>query len=185
MKISGDAAFIYQRTDGVVDNTTLNSYAGYGGTPTLPSTVTTVSANAFWCTWITGLNNYSQVTYFGDYAFGNTSVTSFTAPDGLTIIPTGLFFASKVETVDLGNVTSIGGAAFQYCRLTSVTIPSTVETMYGNAFAKASNSNPNLTTIVNTTGRSFNWGNVLNYSSGYEFETGTVSTSAGDVTITN
>ena len=177
--------FIYNVTNGVTDTTTLNSYAGKYGSVSLPSSVTKVGPNAFWTTWITGISNYGQVTYFGDYAFGNTSVTSFTAPSGLTEIPTGLFFASKVNTLDLGSVTSIGAASFEHCKLTTVTIPSTVTTIEPNAFGKTNTSNPNLTSIVNNSGRSFNWGSIINYSSGYEFETGTVENANGNITVSN
>ena len=46
-------------------------------------------------------------------------------------------------------------------------------------------SNSNLTKIVNKTGRSFDWGYIINGSSGYNFAAGTVVNSYGNVEITS
>lgn len=43
----------------------------------------------------------------------------------------------------------------------------------------------NLKKIINQTGRSFNWGNTITGTSGYEFITGTVGRSTGNIEITS
>lgn len=184
-RVTGDSAFIYKRENGVVDNTVLDSYAGYGGNVTLPSTVTKIGKSAFYATFITGISNWDQVTEIGEAAFGNTSLSSVNIPSGVTELPAHVFFASRATSVNLNNVQSIGYCAFYSCNLSSVTIPSSVTYIEQAAFFKSSSSNSNLTTITNNTGRSFDWINIVNAGHGDPFETGTVTNDAGDVTITN
>ena len=81
------------------------------------------------------------------------------------------------------SVTSIGEGAFSYNQLTSVTIPNSVTSIGEGAFLKNDSSNLNLTKIINKTGRSFNWGDIVNWSSGYNFVTGTVVNSNGNVEV--
>ena len=81
------------------------------------------------------------------------------------------------------SVTSIGEGAFSYNQLTSVTIPNSVTSIGEGAFLKNDSSNLNLTKIINKTGRSFNWGDIVNWSSGYNFVTGTVVNSIGNVEV--
>lgn len=123
----------------------------------------------------------STVKEIADYAFFNAFVNSITIPEG---------------------VTKIGSNAFGWCYLSSITIPSTVQTIGYAAFEKyydsswSENLNP-LTKIVNKTGKSFPWHEIINneyyydsnlsddyYLKDYEFETGIVKNPRGNVTIT-
>lgn len=85
---------------------------------TLPSTLQKIGAYAFKDfknkVTFTGLDSLSNLTEIGAYAF--YGVTSFTA-------------------FDLGSVTHIGDQAFRETALTSVTIPTTVETMGEEVFS--------------------------------------------------
>ena len=100
-------------------------------------------------------------------------------------IDNGAFESNELTSVIIPNsVTYIGLSAFEDNQLTNVTIPSSVKGIWNNAFSKTSTSNPNLTTIINQTGRSFDWGYIINGEPGYNFETGTVVNSAGNVEIT-
>ena len=67
--------------------------------------------------------------------------------------------------------------------ITSVTIPNSVTSIGSCAFQKESFSNPNLTKIINKTGKSFDWGDIVNWSSGYNFVTGTVVNDNGNVEV--
>ena len=89
-----------------------------------------------------------------------------------------------ITSVTIPNsVTNIGKGAFENNQLTSVTIPNSVTSIEGSAFLKNSFSNPNLTKIINKTGKSFDWGYIVNGSSGYNFVTGTVVNNNGNVEV--
>ena len=81
------------------------------------------------------------------------------------------------------SVTSIGSRAFHDNKLTRVTIPNSVTSIGSGAFRKVGSSNPNLTKIINKTGKSFDWGSIVNDSYGYNFVTGTVVNNTGNVEI--
>lgn len=73
------------------------------------------------------------------------------------------------------NITSMGNLQeFKY--ITELTVPSTVTTISSNSL-----SMPNLTTIINKTGKTFDWNAALGTTSSDAFETGTVT--IGDRTI--
>ena len=80
-------------------------------------------------------------------------------------------------------VISIGNYAFYGNKLTSVTIPNSVTSIGNSAFFKNDSSNPNLTKIINKTGNAFNWGSIVSAGSDYNFVTGTVVNSNGNVEV--
>ena len=89
-----------------------------------------------------------------------------------------------ITSVTIPNsVTSIGNSAFFGNKLTSVTIPNSVKNIGDYAFGKSNSSNPNLTKIINKTGKSFDWGYIVNGSSGYNFVTGTIVNDNGNVEV--
>ena len=63
-----------------------------------------------------------------------------------------------------------------------VIVPPSVEEIERNAFKKDQWS-LTLTKIINQTGRSFDWGLIINGTSGYNFETGTVYSQYGNVEV--
>ena len=106
---------------------------------------------------------------------GGISITGYSIEGGLdVVIP---------SNINGKQVVAIGNTAFCFNKLTSVTIPSSVTSIGSSAFLKKDSSNPNLTKIINKTGRSFNWGDIVNDSSGYDFVTGTVVNSNGNVEV--
>ena len=89
-----------------------------------------------------------------------------------------------ITSVEIPNtVKIIGKDAFRENKLTSVTIPTSVTSIGEGAFLKNDSANLNLTKIINKTGRSFNWGDIVNWDSGYNFITGTVVNSNGNVEV--
>ena len=164
-QLPDEDAFIYKRNnDGSIDNTTIISYGGKNKSPIIPDTVTSIGNAAFFDNQLTSVTIPSSVTSIGSDAFKKNQLTSVTIPD---------------------TVTSIGGYAFYDNQLTSVTIPNRVTYIGTYAFRKNNSSNPNLTKIINKTGKSIDWGFVVNGISGYTFITGTVKNDYGNVEVVN
>ena len=106
--------------------------------------------------WSVVISNASVVD---QWSFNSTGIVSVSLPD---------------------NLKNIGDAAFGNNNLSSVIIPSNV-TYFGKI---AFSNNPGLVKIVNKTGKSFNWMNIVGGSSEATFEIGTIKTSHGDVVVT-
>ena len=146
--------------------------------------------------------NGKQVVAIGNNAFTTKGVT----PTGIStnkieyniqplhskkynyeVVPLkGSLVGLGITSVTIPNsVTSIGKSAFSSNQLTSVTIPNSVTSIGDGAFYKnkSNSSNPNLTKIINKTGKSFDWGYIVNNSSGYNFVTGTVVNDNGNVEV--
>ena len=133
---------------------------------------------------ITSVEIPNTVKIIGNSAFYDNKLTSVTIPNSVTSIGNSAFYDNKLTSVTIPNsVTNIGSSAFENNQLTSVTIPSSVTSIGSSAFYKYNTSNPNLTKIINKTGKSFDWGYIVNNSSGYNFVTGTVVNSYGNVEV--
>ena len=128
--------------------------------------------------------NGKQVVAIGNDAFRNLGLTNIVIPNSITNIGISAFRENYLTSVTIpDSVTSIGNGAFENNQLTSVTIPNSVTSIGNDAFRKYDSSNPNLTKIINKTGKSFDWGSIVNSSSGYNFVTGTVVNSNGNVEV--
>ena len=126
----------------------------------------------------------NTVKIIGKDAFRENKLTSVTIPTSVTSIGEGAFSSNQLTSVTIPtSVTSIGNSAFYGNNLTSVTIPTSVTSIGEGAFLKNDSANLNLTKIINKTGRSFNWGDIVNWGSGYNFITGTVVNSNGNVEV--
>lgn len=138
----------------------------------IPEGVTTIGVAAFQYNSLETVVLPTTLTSLGDYAFyKNQSLTSVFIPEGLT---------------------AIGEATFQNCGLLEIEIPSTITTIGNNAFYKGAidytESNTNLTKIINKTNNSFIWKNIVGSTDSAiqtTFVTGTIPTRDGDVIVTN
>ena len=186
-QLSDEDAFIYKRnSDGSIDNTTIISYGGKNKSPIIPDSITSIGNSAFASNQLTSVTIPDSVTSIGDSAFWENQLTSITIPDSVTSIGDSAFSNNKLTTVTIPNsVTTIGWGAFRNNQLTSVTILRSFKSYGSNAFAKDESSNPNLTKIINKTGKSIDWGFIVNGISGYNFVTGTVVNSSGNVEVVN
>ncbi|MEI6796957.1 MAG: fibronectin type III domain-containing protein, partial [Methanomassiliicoccales archaeon] len=134
----------YASADGVLYNkssTTLVQYpGGKAGAFTLPDSVTSIAAAAFWyCNVLTSVTIPNGVTSIGDYAFYYCSgLTTVSIGDNVTSIGNYAFDHCTVLTaVNIPNrVTFLGAGAFQSCAsITSVSIPNGVTTINDNTFS--------------------------------------------------
>ncbi len=138
-QVSGENSIIYNRnSDGTIDYSTLNSYAG-NNTDNLeipanvktiayssfravnssflevPSTVEKIDSGAFWGSIIKTIKLNEGLKSIEDRAFNTTIITSINIPNSVETIGDYAFYQSKLQTVTIGNgVESIGTNAFQY-----------------------------------------------------------------------
>ncbi len=152
----------------------------------IPNTVTTIGQCAFDRMGLTEIEIPDSVESIGYQAFMSNNLTSVVIGNNVTTIVESAFYRNNLTSVVIpDSVESIGYQAFSSNNLTSVVIPDSVTTIERSAFYSDSSSNPNLTTIYNTTGREFDWNNIIKGRSSTSFITGTVTTTDGRVvTIT-
>ncbi len=123
-----------------IDNTgTLVGYSGVGGDVVIPSTVTSIAANAFaGNTSITSVTIPASVALFGSGIFANcTSLTTVTIQGNISSIPTQTFYnCANLRNVYVpASVTAIGSEAFAECvSLSGITLPGGVATIADRAF---------------------------------------------------
>ena len=105
----------------------------------VPSSVRYIGNGVFnGCTNLEEISLPEEVDYLGSAVFGYTNLKTVQVPKGISELPSQLFEqCKKLETVVLPEgITSIGFQAFQNnFALTSINIPSTVETIGNNCFA--------------------------------------------------
>ena len=208
-----DEAFIYAReVDGSVDYTTLVSYAGANrDNVVVPDGVETI-INAFSYQTINSVSLPDTLKTIGSAAFFNTGLTDIDIPASVTYIKPGSFRGNNLPpdkafiyqrnadgSIDYTYLVSYGGADQEIFEIPNtvkkvanrvvyqigaevIVIPPSVEEIERNAFEKNQWS-LTLTKIINQTGRSFDWGLIINGTSGYNFVTGTVYSQYGNVEV--
>ncbi len=119
---------IDEYTTTILDNAFQNSYNLTS--VNIPSSVTSIGANAFANTGLTSIVIPEGILRIGGYAFENCyNLTSVTIPQSVTNIPDGCFSnCSSLNSLTIAEgVTHIGAEAFEMCNsLTSLVIPAGV-----------------------------------------------------------
>ena len=117
--------------------------------------------------------------------FGSAKIGTVKYEKGTEIVRSGTCYAvdgeinkiiipEGVKTIESRAIYEEGG------NMTTIIIPPTVTKIENNAISALG-----LTTIVNETGRKFDWNAIINGTPGTEFETGTVDDDGKIITITN
>lgn len=111
----------------------------------VPLSVTSVARGAFnKATGLKAVECHDGITDFGVRAFGQTGLTSFVFPKGITEVPDEMFYVCKnlSEVVLSDGITSIGTQAFYACdALESVEFPDTVTEIAERVFCSSGISN--------------------------------------------
>ncbi len=143
----------------------------------IPDSVTSIGGYAFYGNPLTNVTLSNNITEISDALFFGAQLTSIVIPASVTRIGEKVFWGSRLTSITIpNNVTEIGKNAFWNNQLTSVVIPENVTSIGENAFM----DNSNLITIVNKTGRPYDWNNILGLGTGTPAITGTY----GPVTVT-
>jgi hypothetical protein len=102
----------------------------------IPSSVTTIEYDAFSQNNLTSVIIPDSVTTMGAWAFEFNQLQDVTISKNLTAIPQGAFYNNKLTSVNIpgGVVGAIGADAFSYNDLTSIIVPSSVNTVGARAF---------------------------------------------------
>ena len=157
---------------------------------TFPSTLRRIINSAFKECGLTSLNIPSSVTYIEPGVFNNNQLpdkdafifqreTDGSIDDTILISYGG---ANRNNIIIPDTVRTISSYAFYVNSIKEIVIPENVETIEAGAFNKNTWST-SLSKIINKTGRSFDWGLIINNVSGYNFVTGTVYSQYGNVEI--
>lgn len=175
----GDYAFSY--------NSNLNKLR-------LPSTLKHIGMAAFSGCNVTDGPDYiyqrnpdgsENTAVLNSYAGANKNIT---LPSQIKEIENYVFDKCGITSVTLNNgLEKIGKHAFSRNQISVFDLPSSITTLEVQALFKSNFSNPNLTKVINRTGKAFDWTNVLDtiYNTPQVFVTGTARTTYGNVTITD
>ena len=109
----------------------------------IPDSVTTIGYDAFrGCAKLSSFHYPRSLTSVGERAFENTALTCIEVPEGVTSLPSKVFYyANNLETVILPDtLVMVGSMAFKGCKnLKYVIMPSSVLTIESGIFSNADN----------------------------------------------
>ena len=161
----------------------------------LPSTLKNIGVAAFAGCNVTDGPDYiyqrnadgsENTAILNSYAGANKNIT---LPSQIKEIETSAFDKCYITSITLNNgLERIGQNAFSANKISVFDLPPSITTLEVHALVKSNYSNPNLTKIINRTGKAFDWSYVIDsyYSTPQVFVTGTAHTVYyGDVTITD
>lgn len=134
----------------------------------------------------------SNIKIIGNAAFASNNISEINLSNSkLEVISYEAFGQNKLKNLDLSgnsNLKTIQSGAFLLNDLVTINLGSSKDlTIEDNTFIKNKeyNSNPNLTSIINGTGNSYNWSAITEIKSTNSdiFETGIIKHSDGNITV--
>ena len=141
----------------------------------------TISTNAFIRNRVTSSSSsaYNSGGFFCKVSSGNidcSSIASYAGTTSGTITIPSSINGKTVTTINAG---------FNWMSYSKIIIPSTVTSISSGVFGKSARNNQNLKTIVNKTGKSFNWASLTSSSitANNTFVTGTIQHNAGNIDV--
>lgn len=197
--IIGDGAFSENSLTSVTIPNNVTSIGEYGfyknniSTLSLGNNVESIGNYGFCKNSIATLTLDDNLTYLGEYAFYGNSMDSVNLNTNLVTISKGAFLFNDLTTITIpSKVTTVGAEAFLGNKLTKAVIGEGVTSIGAKAFAKAegiatsdmTHFNLSLSSIINKTGKSFNWSDiVVSNTANQTFVTGTIAHRKGDITV--
>ena len=129
-------------------------------------------------------NSDGSINYKSINSYGCES-NDIIIPDGVEELGEASFYASEASNIILPeSLKYIREYALSNINLSSITIPANVEIIEEGAFYKSTYGNTSLTSIINKTGRSFDWSSITSSNTENQvFETGTIVHSEGDIIV--
>ena len=128
-----------------------------------------------------------------DGSINDKILNSYAGAEKNVILPNQIeeLAASSLYYAELDNITLNEGlkiirhSALTGHNFTSITIPSTVETIEDYAIFRYYAQTNKISTIINKTGRSFDWSSITGSKTANQvFETGTITHDVGNITVT-
>ena len=205
---TGSDLFYKKTSSGAYDYTTIMSTGGgrCGNTtlniPAKKNNVilTTIPSYAMMCSYYTTIN-LPDLSQTPNLTIGNNAFYQNDLPKS-----SGFMYKVTNGSIDYSTLASYGGkrggelvipeeshgvklktinASFSWSSFSKITIPSSVVTISGGNFPKTNANNTGLVTIVNKTGRAFDWYQLTgsSHANPGPFVTGTVSHQSGDIKI--
>ena len=158
----------------------------------IPSSVKELGGGAF------SGNKFTENVFIydrnNDGSINNKVLNSYAGIEKTVVLPSQIeeLQTNSFSCADLTNVTLNEGLkiirsyAFSGNQLTSLTIPSSVEVIENGVIYRNNYYNKNFASIVNKTGRSFDWSSITSSNTANQvFETGTITHQNGNITVTN
>ena len=156
----------------------------------IPSSVTEIGAGAFTDNKLT--ENQFIYNRNADGTENKKSLNSYAGENTNIIVPDNIEELAKGSMQYCGATSITLPEGLKYIRedaldgnnLTTIIIPSTVEVIEKSGIEKRWNGNKSMTSIINKTGRSFDWSSITaSPTANQVFETGTIIHNYGNITV--
>lgn len=201
-QMSDEEAFIYKRTMGGIDYSSIVSYAGAKREkvviPSVVGKVKLTSIDGFYSSSLVSFELPEIVTIangaFNDNLVekGSSNEYLYALKDGKWDYSTIVSYAGKErenvvipKSYNDTDLIEISPYSFAYCDIKNIEIPNAVEKIGESSFLKDAHSNSTLIVIKNTTSKPFDWNLITGSSYKASFVTGTIKHQFGDVTVSS